>query len=297
MLPNGASRWILCPRRERRARAPAPATGHRRHQHRHHGAQAGRGGAAPEQARGPRALPRDPGALPARAGRARAARPRHALPARQRVPARHHRARRRGACRTPIFEILPDLRESLEPVLRQVLETRRADAQHRDRGRHAAPPGGQGVVEVPRLPSDRRLRRDARHRPRRRGRHRPKRAEHARDLLGRELSHRIKNLFAVVSSIVSLSARGNDAVKDFARTIRGRIEALGRAHDYVRPAEWERGGDGAPRSLHELLAAPARPLPGRERRAHPHRLRRARDRRRRPRRPSRSRCTSSRRTR
>jgi PAS domain S-box-containing protein len=162
----------------------------------------------------------------------------------------------------PIFDILPDLRESLEPVLRRVLETgepvrnieieggtpRRPDvkvwwkfhAYHLTDDYGATPGLGLVVEDVTAQ----------------------KYAEHARDLLGRELSHRIKNLFAVVSSLVSLSARGNDAVKDFARTIRGRIEALGRAHDYVRPIEWGRGGDASPRSLHELLAALLRPYQG-----------------------------------
>ncbi|MBL2878154.1 hypothetical protein ELO20_30020, partial [Klebsiella pneumoniae] len=60
--------------------------------------------------------------------------------------------------------------------------------------------------------------------------------------------------FAVVASLVSVSARGNPQVEDFARTIRGRIEALGRAHDYVRPVEWEMAGSFAePRHLHGLL--------------------------------------------
>src|SRR6185312_10132554 len=66
-----------------------------------------------------------------------------------------------------------------------------------------------------------------------------KRAEEARDLLSRELSHRIKNLFAVVSSLIRLSAQRNEAAQPFADIIRGRIEALGRAHEYIRPHEGE----------------------------------------------------------
>ena len=37
------------------------------------------------------------------------------------------------------------------------------------------------------------------------------RAERARDLLARELGHRIKNVFAVIASMITLSARGNPA--------------------------------------------------------------------------------------
>jgi PAS domain S-box-containing protein len=80
-------------------------------------------------------------------------------------------------------------------------------------------------------------------------------AARTRDLLARELSHRIKNLFAVVASIVSLSARGDAALQAFARTIRGRIEALGRAHDYVRPPEWGASATGSARTVQTLLRA------------------------------------------
>jgi len=61
----------------------------------------------------------------------------------------------------------------------------------------------------------------------------------SRDLLARELSHRIKNIFAVVSGLVSLSARKRPEHKDFAEGLIGTIRALGRAHDYVRDS----GGD------------------------------------------------------
>jgi len=56
-----------------------------------------------------------------------------------------------------------------------------------------------------------------------------------RDLLARELSHRIKNIFAVVSGLVSLQARKRPEHRAFADELIGTIRALGRAHDYVRP--------------------------------------------------------------
>lgn len=62
-----------------------------------------------------------------------------------------------------------------------------------------------------------------------------KRAEEARDLLIRELSHRIKNIFAVVGGIAGLSARGNPAAKPFVDSFRQRLGALAHAHEYVRP--------------------------------------------------------------
>ena len=50
------------------------------------------------------------------------------------------------------------------------------------------------------------------------------------DLLARELNHRVKNLFAVIVSIVGLSGRGQTDVPEVVRTIRSRILALSRAH-------------------------------------------------------------------
>jgi len=62
-----------------------------------------------------------------------------------------------------------------------------------------------------------------------------KRAEQAKDLLSQELSHRIKNIFAVVSALIALSARQFPEAKAFAGVVRTRINALARAHEFVRP--------------------------------------------------------------
>ncbi len=56
-----------------------------------------------------------------------------------------------------------------------------------------------------------------------------------RELVAQELSHRIKNIFAVLVGIISLSARGRPDVKPFADELRERIFALGEAHDFIRP--------------------------------------------------------------
>ncbi|MEW4448744.1 PAS domain-containing protein [Qipengyuania sp. JC766] len=55
------------------------------------------------------------------------------------------------------------------------------------------------------------------------------------EILSQELSHRIKNIFAIISSLVSLTARASDAFGDRAGELLGRIRALGRAHEIVRP--------------------------------------------------------------
>ena len=62
-----------------------------------------------------------------------------------------------------------------------------------------------------------------------------KRLEQGRELVSQELSHRIKNIFAVVSALIALSARQYPEAKAFARALRTRINALARAHEFVRP--------------------------------------------------------------
>nr|WP_314437339.1 PAS domain-containing protein [uncultured Brevundimonas sp.] len=62
-----------------------------------------------------------------------------------------------------------------------------------------------------------------------------KRLEHERELVSQELSHRIKNIFAVVSALVALSARQHPEARGFAKSLRTRINALARAHEFVRP--------------------------------------------------------------
>lgn len=62
-----------------------------------------------------------------------------------------------------------------------------------------------------------------------------KRLEEAKALLSQELSHRIKNIFAVISALLALSARQYPEARIFARAARTRIAALARAHEFVRP--------------------------------------------------------------
>ena len=82
-----------------------------------------------------------------------------------------------------------------------------------------------------------------------------KRMERAKELLSQELSHRIKNIFAVVSALVSLSARQHPEAKAFAEALRTRISALARAHEFVRPhTESSRPTVGS-MTLHAFLRA------------------------------------------
>ena len=62
-----------------------------------------------------------------------------------------------------------------------------------------------------------------------------KKMEASRELLSQELSHRIKNIFAVISALIALSAREYPEARPFATAVRNRIGALARAHEFVRP--------------------------------------------------------------
>lgn len=71
---------------------------------------------------------------------------------------------------------------------------------------------------------------------------RQRRLSEARDLLANELSHRIKNIFAVVSGLVAIRSRGKPEIAEFATELNDTIRALGAAHDYVRPGHGHQGG-------------------------------------------------------
>ncbi len=57
-----------------------------------------------------------------------------------------------------------------------------------------------------------------------------RRAQEQQQLLVREMNHRIKNLFALASSIVALSARSATTAEDLASDVRNRLVALASAH-------------------------------------------------------------------
>ena len=57
-----------------------------------------------------------------------------------------------------------------------------------------------------------------------------------RELMLREMNHRVKNLFAVIAGMVTMAARSHDDLRTFADDIRRRIAALGAAHSLASPA-------------------------------------------------------------
>jgi PAS domain S-box-containing protein len=83
--------------------------------------------------------------------------------------------------------------------------------------------------------------------------HEQKLALEERDVISQELSHRIKNIFSVVSGLISFSARGRPEMADLSADLRARITALGRAHDFVRPHSPASMPAAQPTSLAGLL--------------------------------------------
>jgi two-component sensor histidine kinase len=89
-------------------------------------------------------------------------------------------------------------------------------------------------------------------------------AEDSRQLLVRELNHRVKNLFAVASSLVSLTARDSMTPKEMATSLRGRLDALSRAHELIRPAIVEEEPRQQATSIAQLVDAVMAPHAGQD---------------------------------
>jgi len=60
-----------------------------------------------------------------------------------------------------------------------------------------------------------------------------KRIEAANELLKQELSHRIKNIFAVVQALAAQTARGAASTTAFVESFSARLQSMARAHDLV----------------------------------------------------------------
>lgn len=61
-------------------------------------------------------------------------------------------------------------------------------------------------------------------------------ADERSSLLTKELNHRVKNLFAVFSGLISLTARTSVTPKQMGEALRARVQALASAHALVQPA-------------------------------------------------------------
>lgn len=77
------------------------------------------------------------------------------------------------------------------------------------------------------------------------------------ELLTREMSHRLKNLFTIVDGMIRISARSTDNKDDLVALLSGRLHALAAAHSLVRPSFSD--VQGAASNLAELLSIVAEP--------------------------------------
>ncbi len=85
---------------------------------------------------------------------------------------------------------------------------------------------------------------------------RRKQAEEQLKLVMQELVHRVKNIFTVVQSIMSQTARRSNSISDFTRTFSDRVTALSRGHDQLAKEQWRSA------SLRDVVNAIVAPLIG-----------------------------------
>lgn len=78
-----------------------------------------------------------------------------------------------------------------------------------------------------------------------------KHAEEGNELLAGEMSHRVKNLLTIAAGLTAITSRSATNTVDMAHELTGRLIALGRAHDLVRPLP---NGQGDAALLGDLLA-------------------------------------------
>lgn len=78
-----------------------------------------------------------------------------------------------------------------------------------------------------------------------------KQAEEGHELLAGEMSHRVKNLLAIATSLTRMSSRSATTIEDMAKGLTERLMSLGRAHDLIRPLP---GAEGKAALLGDLLS-------------------------------------------
>jgi two-component system CheB/CheR fusion protein len=77
--------------------------------------------------------------------------------------------------------------------------------------------------------------------------------EEQQELLLKEMDHRVKNLFAIVGGMVTLSARSANTPKELAQTVQGRLLALASAHQLISPKHSAAGATKRETTLGELV--------------------------------------------
>ena len=83
-----------------------------------------------------------------------------------------------------------------------------------------------------------------------------KQAEEGHELLAGEMSHRVKNLLAVATGLTKITSRSTVTAAELADVLIGRLTALDRAHDLVRPLPGREGKAVLLGDLITVLLAP-----------------------------------------
>lgn len=83
-----------------------------------------------------------------------------------------------------------------------------------------------------------------------------KQAEEGHELLAGEMSHRVKNLLAIATSLTHISSRSAKTIEEMAKGLTQRLTALGRAHDLLRPLPGSEGKAVLLGDLISVLLAP-----------------------------------------
>lgn len=83
-----------------------------------------------------------------------------------------------------------------------------------------------------------------------------KQAEEGHELLAGEMSHRVKNILAVAAGLTRITSRSANTIKDMSHDLIGRLTALGRAHDLVRPLPGHQGKAALLGDVFAVLLAP-----------------------------------------
>lgn len=83
-----------------------------------------------------------------------------------------------------------------------------------------------------------------------------KQAEEGHELLAGEMSHRVKNILAVAAGLTRITSRSASTIKDMSSDLIGRLTALDRAHDLVRPLPGHQGTAALLGDVFAVLLAP-----------------------------------------
>jgi PAS domain S-box-containing protein len=96
-----------------------------------------------------------------------------------------------------------------------------------------------------------------------------KRARQQRELIMREMDHRVKNLFALANGVVAISARSATTPKELAHTVGERLGALARAHALTISTASRDGAIAQVTTLHALIGTIVAPYEGKTDRGMP----------------------------